>query len=67
MMLPGISGRQLAAELRRLRPEFAIVFMTGYAADGVASRTIDPAELVLSKPFKIADLQRCLRKAIEPS
>ncbi len=55
--LPGMSGRQLAEEARKLRPELAIIFATGYA-DGAASRSDLVGENMdlIGKPFDVDDL-----------
>jgi CheY-like chemotaxis protein len=51
--LPGMDGRELATEARKLRPALPILFASGYA------ETIDvPADMhVIGKPFSIDQLR----------
>lgn len=51
--LPGMDGRELATEARKLRPTLPILFASGYA------ETIDvPADMhVIGKPFSIDQLR----------
>ncbi|MDE1149764.1 MAG: response regulator [Azospirillaceae bacterium] len=57
--LPGMNGRDLAAEARRLRPGMKILFATGYA-EGVAQRSSFLGEGMdfITKPFDLDDLGR---------
>ena len=55
--LPGMNGRQLAEEVRKVRPGLAILFATGYA-EGANSRSDLVGENMdlISKPFDVDDL-----------
>ena len=59
MVLPGKSGLDLAAELERRRPGFAILYMSGLS-DSIAIESIGrrAPELVLVKPFNEESLIR---------
>jgi two-component system, cell cycle sensor histidine kinase and response regulator CckA len=48
VVMPGMSGRELAAQLQRLHPRLPVVFMSGYS-DRQGIR--DDVSMVLSKPF----------------
>lgn len=49
VMLPHMSGFQLAAAARRVRPALPVVFMTGYTGDGeIPNDQLDP---VIRKPY----------------
>ena len=55
--LPGMNGRDLAAEALRRRPGLRVLYMSGYAADGLfQDRAIQNGAQLLSKPFSIAEL-----------
>jgi PAS domain S-box-containing protein len=54
MVLPGLRGRELAARLRRKRPEIRILYMTGYTDDEVFR--LDQNRFVLEKPFNLGQL-----------
>ncbi len=57
---PGPSGADLADEMRRARPDLAIIFITGRIAS-LASRILGPNEAVLPKPFESRTLSRMVR------
>ena len=50
VMLIGMNGAQIAAELRRERPTLPVVFISGHSAEYLASR-VGPLEHFLEKPF----------------
>jgi PAS domain S-box-containing protein len=59
--LPGISGREFAAQARELLPGLKVLFITGYASDSVFDvETMDGVEL-LNKPFTMAELAARVR------
>jgi PAS domain S-box-containing protein len=62
VVMPGISGREVAAEIGRTRPRTAILLMSGYA--GPPADTPDPWPL-LSKPFTLDALLAAVRAQIE--
>jgi CheY-like chemotaxis protein len=61
VMMPQMSGPQLADELRRRKPDVRIVYMSGYP-DQELNR-LD--ELFLAKPFNPAGLSQMVRKALD--
>ncbi len=66
LVMPGMGGRTLSAAIKEMRPEFPVIFMTGYdfnqEFDGQAVRQ---GMIVLQKPFCPKDLAGLLRKAFE--
>jgi PAS domain S-box-containing protein len=56
--LPGLNGRQLAAQARELRPDLKVLFITGYASDAIFDVDPDSATELLNKPFTMAELAR---------
>jgi two-component system cell cycle sensor histidine kinase/response regulator CckA len=69
VVMPGITGVQLAEKFSEFRPDTGIVFMTGYpfrgeAAPGGGARMPDNA-LVLPKPFHTSGLSDALQKALD--
>jgi len=58
LVMPGMSGRELAKRLSAERPDMRVLMVSGYAADSVAELSVlDPGISFLEKPF-IGDLLR---------
>jgi CheY-like chemotaxis protein len=64
VIMPRMTGPQLAAALQRERSSVRILFMSGYVDPAAAGIDLDGAELLL-KPFTLADLAAKLRAALE--
>ena len=62
--LPGMNGRQLADQGRRLRPGLRVLFMTGYAEEATFGGHLDPGLQMLTKPFAIEALAVRIRDMI---
>ncbi len=67
VVMPGdLSGWRLAEEARALAPDLKVLFTSGYPQDSLASRgQLDPNALILTKPYRKAELARRLREALE--
>lgn len=65
VVMPGMSGRELADELVRRRPGLPVVYMSGYTAGVLGpQRTLDPSVRIIRKPFDEAALLRALHLAL---
>lgn len=62
VMMPGMSGLEMAQELKRSRPELPIVLTSGYS-DALALDGVQGFEL-LQKPYSVEDLSRTLRRQL---
>ena len=65
--MPLMSGLQLAAEFRAIRPEVKILLMSAYRTqeiDDYQSREA-PGGLILDKPFTMIALERKVRAALD--
>jgi hypothetical protein len=52
VVLPHMSGRDLAGRLKALFPDIRVLYMSGYTQDAVASHgVIEPGAALLQKPF----------------
>jgi CheY-like chemotaxis protein len=59
MVMPGMSGAQLAERANILRPQLRILYMSGFPRDLWERGEIDPDLLLVEKPF---DAEQLLRK-----
>ena len=65
VVMPGISGRQVAEKLVKRRPETKVVYMSGHADDTLGDRgVLDADTVLLSKPFSERALTQCLRAVL---
>ena len=66
VVMPGMTGRQLADAARRQRPELQVLFTTGYTRNAVVHNgVLDPGVAFLSKPFAIDQLARKIRQVLD--
>ncbi len=66
VIMPEMTGSQLAIEARALRPDLRVVFTTGYARNVVLQgEDIDGAAVVLPKPFTLTQLGAKVREALD--
>jgi CheY-like chemotaxis protein len=63
-MMPGMSGLQLAAEIRVLAPTVPIVLLTGYATEAAAGEARRLGVKILSKPVGAPALADALNAAL---
>ena len=68
VVMPGMSGRHLADEAKRLRPGLKVLFTSGYPEDAIVHQgRLDPGVQLLSKPYRRAALARSIRAALDPT
>jgi PAS domain S-box-containing protein len=66
MVMPGMSGRDLADRARQLRPGLRVLFMSGYSEEVVSRHgTLHEGERLLPKPFSISQLLEAVRSALD--
>jgi len=66
LVMPGMSGSELAERLQTLQPGLSVVFMSGYGHEVLARHGLaDEEVLMLSKPFTPDGLLRCVAKALQ--
>jgi CheY-like chemotaxis protein len=58
--LPGMNGRQLVEEARRLRPDLKVIVASGYSTEAQAGGRPDGEIAHLTKPFDLGQLRRAL-------
>ena len=60
--MPGITGLDLVASVRRLCPLIPAVIVTGFAGN-LLGKQLPPAVLILRKPFNVEELLRCIEQS----
>jgi CheY-like chemotaxis protein len=65
VMMPGLSGFEVAARCRALRPDIPILFASGYAAESLGAKPETTGDdPILRKPYGAADLLAEVRKLV---
>ncbi len=64
VVMPGMSGIQLAERLAKLRPHLKVLFMSGYSEESIERHAI-PAHRLLRKPFDRQALTQKVRAALD--
>jgi PAS domain S-box-containing protein len=66
VIMPGMSGRQLAEEILKQRPKTKIMYMTGYTDDMVVQhKVLEPGVQLLQKPFNKTELALKVRSTLD--
>jgi PAS domain S-box-containing protein len=65
LIMPGMSGRDLANKIKGLQPGIKTVFMSGYSNNLLSNRQIlDPHHILLQKPVRLNALAKCLSETL---
>ncbi|MGH7583272.1 MAG: response regulator, partial [Gemmatimonadales bacterium] len=68
MVMPNLSGRQLAEQLTRERPDLRVLIMSGYSTDAIARQgVVLPHSVFLQKPVSPDALARAVRALLDSS
>lgn len=66
MVMPGLSGQDLAKQLTQTRPGLKVVFMSGYIDETIArQRVLDAQVFLLQKPFSPLELAHKIREVLD--
>ncbi len=66
VVLPGMSGRDLAGQIAGLNPGIRVLFMSGYTADVIAHQgVLDGGVAFIQKPLSLSDLAEQVRAALD--
>jgi FixJ family two-component response regulator len=68
VVMPGMSGHELAERLRPRQPAMRVLYMSGYTSDVIAGRGVLEEGLhLLEKPFTSLALTRRVRQVLDES
>jgi YesN/AraC family two-component response regulator len=66
IVMPQISGPELAARLKATRPEMRTLFLSGYTGDAIDHDSIlDSTTMLLLKPIVPSAFERAVRTVLE--
>ncbi|MDR3554177.1 MAG: response regulator [Syntrophobacteraceae bacterium] len=66
MTMPHITGIELAAKIREVRPDIPIILCTGFSEDRVVKDYCKKANCqIVTKPYSIASLAKAVRQALD--
>ena len=66
VVMPDMSGRQLADRVRGTRPNLKVLYTTGYTRNAIVHNgMLDPGTNLLTKPFSIEELAAKIRKILD--
>ncbi len=66
VVLPGQSGRALADEAAKIRPELKVLFTTGYTRNAIVHHgRLDAGVQLLQKPFTFEQLANRVREVLD--
>ncbi|MCP3957604.1 MAG: PAS domain S-box protein [bacterium] len=65
MVMPGMSGKELAVRLSAQRPEMKVLLMSGYSDEALAERGVSSDSGFIQKPFSTKELVRKVRQRLD--
>jgi CheY-like chemotaxis protein len=65
VLMPGMTGPEVAKGMREARPGIKVLYMSGYAGDVLEKHGVGSDALVLSKPFTVEEVSLRVREALE--
>jgi len=66
VVMPGMNGRELAANIAKLLPDMRVLYMSGYSENAVGhDGTLDAGVNLLQKPFSLPALRDRVREVLD--
>jgi len=64
VVMPSMDGPAMAREIRKLRPDIPLIFMSGYAEEQLRREIDIPNMHFLAKPFTVQAIGECVEKVL---
>jgi two-component system, cell cycle sensor histidine kinase and response regulator CckA len=64
VVMPGLSGHELAQKLLASRPSMKVLYLSGYAEDAITNQRATSQNAFLQKPFTLQALSRKVREVL---
>jgi len=66
VVMPQMSGKALAGQIKAIKPGISILYMSGYTADAIAHRgVLDDEVYFIQKPFSLKDLAAKVKDTLD--
>lgn len=66
VVMPRVSGRQLAQSVRGIHPDMRVLYMSGYTDDSIVEHgVLQESAFLLPKPFSPDRLLKCVREVLD--
>jgi PAS domain S-box-containing protein len=65
LVMPRMSGLEVASQLSQVRPEMRILLMSGYPNEAAVRHGVPPGASLLQKPFNAVALARAVRQVLD--
>ena len=66
VIMPGMNGKELAQQLRQVRPDLRVIFTSGYPSDLLRRKQFIEDDFVfIDKPYQVRDVTGTLRKLLD--
>jgi CheY-like chemotaxis protein len=66
LMMPGMNGRELSEQARKLQPGLKVLFTSGFAEHAIMQHNKPEGGFaLLSKPYSLSDLAKKIREELD--
>ena len=65
VVMPGMTGGELAKQVQELKPAVKVLFVSGYANDEVVRRGAAEGAPLLQKPFTLSSVTEAVSRLLE--
>jgi DNA-binding response OmpR family regulator len=65
VVMPGVSGPEVAERLRAVRPDTKVLFMSGFSTEVTVVNGVKEGDPLVVKPFRLETLRRKIQELLE--